>query len=88
MRLSHVPAQTRAVFDDPNLVAHGGLVPVMALAERAGLPDLLAEHVRPGGECGVNADLKIGCLVAGMAAGADCIDDMGAPRGALRVSPA
>ena len=27
-------------------------------------------------------------LVAGMAAGADCIDDMGAPRGALLVSPA
>ena len=58
-------------FDDPNLVSHGGLVPVMALAERAGLPELLAEHVRPGGECGVNAHLKVGCLVAGMAAGAD-----------------
>jgi hypothetical protein len=64
------------VFDDPNLVSHGGLVPVMALAERAGLPDLLAEHVRPGGECGVNAHLKVGCLVAGMTAGADSIDDM------------
>jgi hypothetical protein len=49
----------------------------MALAERAGLPGLLAEHVRPGGGCGVNADLKVGCLVAGMAAGADSIDDMG-----------
>jgi hypothetical protein len=65
------------VFDDPNLVSHGGLVPVMALAERAGLPELLAEHVRPGGECGVNAHLKVGCLVAGMTAGADSIDDMG-----------
>jgi hypothetical protein len=64
-------------FDDPNLVSRAGLVPVVALAERAGLPELLAEHVRPGGECGVNAPLKIGCLVAGMAAGADCIDDMG-----------
>src|ERR1700678_3050184 len=48
----------------------------MALAERAGLGDLVAEHVRPGGECGVNAQLKVGCLVAGMAAGADSIDDM------------
>jgi hypothetical protein len=65
------------VFDDPNLVSHGGLVPVIALAERAGLPELLAEHVWPGGECGVNAHLKVGCLAAGMAAGADSIDDMG-----------
>jgi hypothetical protein len=64
------------LFDDPNLVSHGGLVPVMALAEHAGLPELLEEHVRPGGECGVNAHLKAGCLVAGMAAGADSIEDM------------
>jgi len=75
------------VFDDPNLVSHGGLVPVMALAERAGLPELLEGHVRPGGECGVNAHLKVACLVAGMAGGADSTDDLGAPRGALPVSP-
>jgi hypothetical protein len=48
----------------------------MALAQRAGLADLLTEHVRPGGSCGVSAHLKVGCLVAGMAAGADSIDDM------------
>ncbi len=76
MRLLHSLARTRASFDDPNLVSHAGLVPVMALAQRAGLTDLVAEHVRPGGECGVNAYLKVGCLVAGMAAGADSIDDM------------
>ena len=76
MRLSHALAKTGASFDDPNLVSLAGLVPVMALAERAGLPDLVAEHVRPGGDCGVNADLKVGCLVSGMAAGADSIDDM------------
>jgi hypothetical protein len=86
VRLSHIPARTSAVFDDPNLVSHGGLVPVMALAERAGLPELLADHVRPGGECGVNAPLKVGCLVAGMAAGADSIHDMGLLRhGAMDV---
>jgi hypothetical protein len=86
VRLSHAPARTSAVFDDPNLVSHGGLVPVMALAERAGLPDLLAEYVRPGGACGVNAPLKVGCLVAGMAAGADSVDDMGLLRhGAMDV---
>ena len=68
--------KTHASFDDPDLVSHAGLVPVMALAERTGLPGLVAEHVRPGGECGVNASLKVPCLVAGMAAGADSIDDM------------
>ena len=76
MRLLHSLARTRASFDDPNLVSHAGLVPVMALAGRAGLPDLVAEHVRPGSGCGVNARLKVPCLVAGMAAGADSIDDM------------
>jgi len=75
--LSHTVAPTRVAFDDPDLVSHAGLVPVMALAARAGLHDLAAEHVRPAGDCGANADLKTGCLVAGMAAGADSIDDMG-----------
>jgi hypothetical protein len=32
---------------------------------------------RPGVACGVNAAVKVPCLVAGMAAGADSIDDMG-----------
>ena len=72
MRLLHSLARTHASFDDPNLVSHAGVVPVMALAERAGL----AGHVRSAGECGVNAPLKVACLVAGMAAGADSIDDM------------
>jgi Transposase DDE domain group 1 len=76
VRLLHSLARTHASFDDPNLVSHSGLVPVMALAQRAGLADLVAEHVRPGGECGVNAAVKVPCLVAGMAAGADSIDDM------------
>ena len=76
MRLLHDLARTHASFDDPNLVSRAGLVPVMALAQRAGLAGLVAEHVRPGGPCGANADLKIPCLVAGMAAGADGIDDM------------
>jgi hypothetical protein len=72
----HSLAKTHASFDDPNLVSHAGLVPVMALAQRAGLGELAAEHVRPGGTCGVNAAVKVPCLVAGMAAGADSIDDM------------
>jgi hypothetical protein len=52
VRLSHTLARTSAVFDDPDLVAHGGLVLVVVLAERGGLPELPAERVRPGGGCG------------------------------------
>jgi hypothetical protein len=86
VRLLHSLVKTHASFDDPNLVSHAGLVPVMALAQRAGLGELAAEHVTPAGECGVNAHLKVPCLVAGMAAGADSIDDMGLLRhGAMDV---
>jgi hypothetical protein len=77
VKLSHTLARTGAAFDDPNLVSHAGLVPVMALADRAGLHELAAEHVRPGGGCGTSPELKVGCLVAGMAVGADSIDDRG-----------
>jgi hypothetical protein len=76
VQLLHALAKTRASFDDPHLVSHAGLVPVMALAQRAGLGGLVAERVRPAGECGVNAHLKVPALVAGMAAGGDSIDDM------------
>jgi len=76
VRLLHSGAKMHARFDDPNLVSHSGLVPVMALAERAGLADLVAAYVRPGGPCGVNPAVKVPCLVAGMAAGADSIDDL------------
>ena len=76
MRLSHDPLKTSARFDDPNLVSRAGLVPVMGLAERAGLFALARGHVTVTGPCAANAGLKIGCLAAGMAAGADSIDDM------------
>ncbi len=47
---------------------------------------LVAADVRAAGRCGVNAQLKVGCLVAGMVAGADSIDDMGLLRhGAMPV---
>ena len=76
MRLSHEPLKISACFDDPNLVSRAGLVPVMSLAERAGLAALARGHVRITDRRGVNAAAKIGCLVAGMTAGADSIDDM------------
>ena len=76
MQLSHDPLKTHASFDDPNLVSQAGLVPVMALAQRCGLADLAGEHVKIASRTGVNAHLKIPGLVAGMAAGADSVDDM------------
>jgi hypothetical protein len=65
-----------AMFDDPNLVSHAGLVPVVALAGRAGLPALADEHLRIAGPCGVGAAAKTVCVMAGMVAGADSIDDL------------
>ena len=76
MRLWHSPARTDATFDDPNLVSCSGLVPVMALAERCGLGGLVRRNVTITARTGVNAELKVGCLVAGMAVGADSIDDL------------
>jgi hypothetical protein len=73
----HSLAKIHATFDDPNLVSRAGLVPVMALARRAGLGDLAGQHVRIGGRCGASPAVKVGCLVAGMTGGADSIDDLG-----------
>jgi DDE family transposase len=76
VQLLHELAKIHATFDDPHLVSRAGLIPVMALAQRAGLGELAAGHVRIGHRCGVNAPAKISCLAAGMTAGADSIDDM------------
>ena len=64
------------MFDDPNLVASAGLVPVMGLAQEAGLEELARQHLSVPGDKGANAGLKVASLVAGMVAGADSIDDM------------
>jgi Transposase DDE domain group 1 len=76
VRLLHELAKTHASFDDPNLVSRAGLVPVMALAQRAGLAELAGGHVRLASGCGVNARVKVPGIVAGMIAGADSIDDL------------
>jgi len=67
---------SRPAFDDPHLVSCAGLAPVLELAERAGLQDLVGEHVRIDKPGGANAHLKVAALVAGMSAGPDSIDDM------------
>src|SRR5690349_23337123 len=76
MRLSHARAAISVRFDDPNLVSCAGLVPVMALADRCGLPALLRERVKIAAKGGANAAFKILALVAGMVCGADSIDDL------------
>ena len=76
MKLSHTLRATSARFDDPNLVSSAGLVPVLALAESAGLGHLVDRHLTVPTDKGANAGLKVASLVAGMVAGADSIDDM------------
>jgi hypothetical protein len=76
MQLSHTRPVTAARFDDPNLVATAGLVPIMALAQGCDLLALADEHLSVPTDKGANAGRKIGSLVAGMVAGADSIADM------------
>lgn len=63
-------------FDDPNLVASIGLVPVMSLGDSAGLRELSDRLLSVPSDKGAHAGLKVSSLVAGMVAGADSIDDM------------
>ncbi|WP_329164911.1 hypothetical protein OG204_04785 [Streptomyces sp. NBC_01387] len=74
MQVSHTRAAVSAAFDDANLIAHAGLVPVMRLAERCGLPRLVREKVRLTGTkngAGASADAKVTSIVGGMAAGVE-----------------
>jgi hypothetical protein len=77
---SHAWRGDSAVFDDDNLVSHAGLVALMELAEQAGLSALLDEHVRFTSERiksgAANPTPKLTSIIAGMAAGADSIDDL------------
>ena len=75
MQLSHALGEVSAVFDDPNLVSCAGLAPVVALARRCGLAELVADRLSLPSQGGANAHLKVPALVAGMVAGADFIDD-------------
>lgn len=79
MKSSHTPAAVSATFDDPNLIAQAGLIPVMRLAQRCGLSRLVAQKVklaRTKNGAGAAADTKVTSIVAAMAAGADSIDDL------------
>ena len=80
MQLSHARPRTTPTFDEENLVSCAGLVPVIALAERAGLSALVSDKVAftttAVASAGANPAGKLTAIVAGMAAGADSIDDL------------
>lgn len=76
MQFNHTCSALSAAFDEANLVSAAGLVPVMRLAERAGLTHLAAKHLTVPSDKGANAGAKVSSLVAGMVAGADSIEDM------------
>ena len=70
---SHRFSVESVVFDEPNLVSAGGLVPVLELAEQTGLSWLIGEHVelastrvRSGA---VNPAGKLTTIIAGMMCG-------------------
>ncbi len=80
MQLSHGWSRATPLFDDGNLVSFAGLVPVMALAEQAGLSELITAKVKITKSrvksAAVNPAGKLTSIIAGMAAGADSIDDL------------
>ena len=76
MQVSHTTRAVSASFDDSNLVSSAGLLPVMKLAEKAGLRRLADKWLSVPTDKGAHAGLKVTSLVAGMVAGADAIDDM------------
>jgi Transposase DDE domain group 1 len=80
VQVSHRFAAESAVFDDDHLVSYAGLVPVMTVAAQTGLSRLLTEKVHiavPRIKSGsANPAPKLTTLIAGMCAGAECIDDL------------
>lgn len=79
MKVSPTAAAVSVAFDDTNLIAQAGLVPALRLAERCGLSRLVAQKVKLTGAkngAGAAADAEVSSIIAGMAAGADSIDDL------------
>lgn len=60
VKLSHTFRSTQVAFDDPNLVSSAGLVPMLALAERAGLRSLADAQLSLPTDKGANPGLKVG----------------------------
>ncbi|MCQ4083149.1 IS1380 family transposase [Streptomyces sp. RB6PN25] len=78
MQVCHAAEHVSAVFDEPNLIADAGLLPLVRLAERVGLRELAASSVRIEGadnSGGAHPAAKVTSLLAAMCAGADSIED-------------
>ena len=80
MQSSHTFTVGSAVFDERNLVSAASLVPIMELAEQAGLSRLIGQHVDlPSTRVAsgaVNPAGKLTTIIAAMVCGADNIDDV------------
>jgi hypothetical protein len=80
VRLLHAWRADAVKFDEQNLIAAAGLIPVLALAEQAGLSELVDTHVRFADERvrsgTANPVGKITSILAGLLTGADYIDDL------------
>ena len=80
VKLPDVWSRATPVFDDEHLVSCAGVVPLMGLAEQAGLSELIGQRVwfktSKVKSAGVNPAGKLTSIIAGMAAGADSIDDL------------
>jgi hypothetical protein len=80
MQSSRAATAVSAVFDEPNLIADAGLLPLVRLAERARLPEQAAAALRIDGAAnsgGAHPAAKVMSLLASMCAGADSIEDTG-----------
>jgi hypothetical protein len=63
----------RPVFDDHNLVSDAGLAPVLELAERTGLSELIEASTTL---LVANVAVMVRTVIGGMLTGADSIDDL------------
>ena len=45
MQSLYAAKKVDVAFDDPDLISDAGLVPVIALAEQVGLPELVLDHL-------------------------------------------
>jgi hypothetical protein len=61
MRWLHSLAKIHATFDDPKLASRADLVPVMPLAQLAGLDDLAGTQSAARRPVRVNAAAKVAC---------------------------
>lgn len=80
----HLASAIVACFEKTRIF-RAGPVPVMALAQRARLTELVASWSGPAARAGVNTRLKVPCLGAGMTGRADSLRHGGHGRAVRRI---